>query len=166
MSDEERKKKWRWAHSSEEAKHVRKMEKEFHDKLNALKNLAFEEKIVKKKIADQKFLEIVDKCKAHGGPMTMNEVEKLDSLSYKEILLEVKFLKRTTAPQLRIRRKVEKRFVNYTREELIQQMKDVLKPSESSVDCIENLLASALNISVSDCNEQKENDQSSSETTH
>ena len=162
LSEEERTERWRWAHGSEEAKKVRQLDKEFREKLKALQKVAYEEKVAKKQASDRKFLEILEKCKKHGGPITMKEVEKLEALTYDEVLLEVKFLKRTTGPQLRIKRKVEKKFVNYTRDQLIQQIKDVLKPRMESDICLENLLATALDLTEGDETSVPENRHNSS----
>ena len=162
LSEEERTERWRWAHGSEEAKKVRQLDKEFQEKLKALQKVAYEEKVAKKQASDRKFLEILEKCKKHGGPITMKEVEKLEALTYDEVLLEVKFLKRTTDPQLRIKRKVEKKFVNYTRDQLIQQIKDVLKPCMESDIRLENLLATALDLTEGDETSVPENRHNSS----
>ena len=131
MSKEERDEKWRWAHGSEQAKTVRKMEGEFREELESLQKLPYEEKMVKKQELKRKVeLDCLGKCKEHGGPITLNEVGKLDSMTYDQVLLEVKFLKKTNAPQLRIKRKIDRKFVNYTKDQLVQQIKDVLKPSD------------------------------------
>ena len=100
----------------------------------------------KKQQSDDKFLKIVEKCKSHGGPITANDVEKLEVLSYEEVRLEVKFLKKTTAPQLRLKRKVEKKFIDYTKDQLIQQMRDVLTPRNDPSSSLGCLLASALQL--------------------
>ena len=94
----------------------------------------------------------MEKCKSHGGPVTTNDVEKLEVLSYEEVRPEVRFLKKTTAPQLRLKRKVEKKFINYTKDQLIQQMRDVLTPKNDQSSSLEGLLASALQLTSHDDN--------------
>ena len=69
----------------------------------------------------------------------LKEIGKLDNMSSDQALLEENFLNRITALQLRIRRKVYQKFVNYTREQLVQQIKAVLKPPDENKS-VENLL--------------------------
>ena len=141
LTDTEREQKWRWARSSDKAKMVRTMEKEFRGKLEALKLVSYEEKKVKKMKLSAAFQEALSNCKKHGGPITMTEVDRIKDLTYEQVLLEVKFLKKSTAPELRIKRKVDGKMVNFTRDELAQQMKDVLMPSHAPKS-IESLLMS------------------------
>ena len=75
----------------------------------------------------------------------MTELGKLDLMTYEEVLLEVKFLKKNTAPQLRIKRKIDRKFVSYTKDQLIQQIKEVLKPSDENLS-VENLILSTFEI--------------------
>ena len=75
----------------------------------------------------------------------MTELGKLDLMTYEEALLEVKFLKKNTAPQLRIKRKIDRKFVSYTKDQLIQQIKEVLKPSDENLS-VENLILSTFEI--------------------
>ena len=82
LSQEEKEEKWQWACNSKEAKKIRKLDKDFQERLISLKKVAYEEKVRKKKQSDDKFLKIVEKCKSHGGPITANNVEKLEVLSY------------------------------------------------------------------------------------
>ena len=67
-------------------------------------------------------------------------------LSYEEVRPEVKFLKKTTAPQLSLKRKVEKKFINYTTDQLIQQMREVLTPQNDPSSSLGCLQASALHL--------------------
>ena len=73
----------------------------------------------------------------------LKEIGKLDNMSSDQALLEENFLNRITALQLRIRRKVYQKFVNYTREQLVQQIKAVLKPTDEKKS-VENLLLTIL----------------------
>ena len=119
---------WQWDRSSKETKKITKLDKDFQERLNSLQQVAYEEKVLKKQKSYEKFLEIVEKCKSRVGPITENDAEKLEVLSYEEVRPEVRFLKKTTAPQLRLKRKVEKKFINYTKYQLIRQMREVLTP--------------------------------------
>ena len=57
---------------------------------------------------------------------------------------EIGYWKKTIAPQLRFKRKVDKRFVNYSAEQLRNQLKDVIKPENDTSDDIDALLQAAL----------------------
>ena len=159
MTDDEKIKKCRWASGSSEAKMVKQLEREFNAKLDALKKVAHDEKLRRKKEIDLKLLKCLEVCKQHGGPITQNCIEKLEALDYDEVLAEIKFLKKTTAPQLRIRRKVDGKFIKYSREQLLQQIKDVLKPSDKADLNVEQLLEDALDSSFEDINSNDDNNQ-------
>ena len=49
LTDEEKREKWRWASGSTQAKMVKQLESEFKEKLKALKKVAYDEKVEKKK---------------------------------------------------------------------------------------------------------------------
>ena len=55
-------------------------------------------------------------------------MEKLDELDEKELLLEVAFLRATVTPNIRQKRKVDGKFVTFTKEELKSQIKNVIQP--------------------------------------
>lgn len=69
-----------------------------------------------------KLLLNLEAFKAHGGPLTEIDANKLSFLTYDELLNEVSYLKMTKiiAPQLRFKRKVCKKFVKYNAAQLIQ----------------------------------------------
>ena len=90
-------------------------------------------------------LEDLEKCKAHGGPITEKDIHKLDGMTYDELIHEVGYLKRTIAPQLRLKQKVEGKMVKYTAEQLREQLRDVINPKNDSSHDINALLQAALN---------------------
>ena len=90
-------------------------------------------------------MENLEACKAHGGPITEEDLPKLDSFTYEQLVIEVGYLKKTIAPQLRFKRKVDGRFVNFTAKQLRQQLKDAIKPMNDSSCCLQALLQTALN---------------------
>ena len=52
-------------------------------------------------------MDALEYCKQHGGPVTAKDTEKLKSFTETEIIAEVGFfLKRTTAPNMRLKHKV------------------------------------------------------------
>lgn len=123
---------------------VKSMEAEFQQRIHHVQQLAFEEKARMKERMNGKLMENLEACKAHGGPITKNDLHKLDSLTYEELSLEVGYLKKTIAPKLRFRRKVDNKFVKYSAEQLRQQLRDVIKPTNESSPDINALLQTAL----------------------
>ena len=82
----------------------------------------------------------LEKCKKHGGPLTINDIKKLDTLNYAKTVLEASYLKKTTAPNIRLKRKVDNKFIKFTEEELKQQIRDAIKPQCDVTRNIEQLL--------------------------
>ena len=82
--------------------------------------------------------------KTHGGPVTSKDLDILESLDDKQILSEVRYLRSTVAPNIREKRKVEGKFVNYTKLELIAQIKNVLKPENDVESDVDKLLFNSL----------------------
>ena len=63
----------------------------------------------------QRMMDALEYCKQHGGPVTAKDTEKLKSFTETEIIAEVGFfLKRTTAPNMRLKHKVGWKFVKFT----------------------------------------------------
>ena len=98
---------FQWAKSSAEAKMANDLQKEFLDQVKEVKVLAVKakESMKTKKIA--RTLKILEKIKKHGGSVTPDSLNILDSLSEDQIIAEVSFLKLTVAPDLRLRKRVK-----------------------------------------------------------
>ena len=118
LSEQQKRRKWRWAAGSPEAKKVKALEAEFRARIRSVQQLAFEGKARAKAKINMKLMENLEACKKHGGPVTAEDIHKLDSLSYEELVSEVGHLKKTIAPQLRFKRKVEKKMIDFDGEEL------------------------------------------------
>ena len=144
LTEEEKRKKFKWARGSKEAKAVKKMEAEFELKIRSVEELATEARKKKKTDLNKKVLELLAKCKEHKGPLSANDISRLDTLSEENVMTEAKYLKKTIAPNLRFKRKEGKKFVKFTLEEIKQQIRDVIKPENSVCDNLEALLCSAL----------------------
>ena len=71
------------------------------------------------------------------------------------ILNEVRYLRLTCAPNIRERRKVENKFVKHSKEELLQQKKNVLKPETEETSNIDILHSSLVGPDSSEVVEQK-----------
>ena len=120
------------------------MEAEFRKKVKAVQNVAFEEKAKLRDKLNMKLLQNLEACKAHGGPLMEKDADKLSSLTYEQLVNEVGYLKKTIAPQLRFKRKVDKKFVKYSAAQLIQQIKDVIKPRNDTSKDIDDLIEDAM----------------------
>ena len=59
-------------------------------------------------------MDALESCKKDGGLVNTEDVEELKSFMESEIIAEVIFLKRTTAPDIRLKHKVESNFVKCT----------------------------------------------------
>ena len=126
---------WKEARSGEQAKIVKGMQEEFLKKVRAAESLARIHKIKQKIKKNEKCLLLLDQVKLHGGPVSANDVDKLDNLSEADVLAEVRYLRQTLAPNIREKRKVENKFRKFTKMELIQQIRSVLRPeNEDFVD--------------------------------
>ena len=144
LSTELKAKCWKDARSGQQAKIVKEMQKEFINKVKAAEALSNQEKIRKKSKKNAKFLKLLEELKEHGGPITPNDLDVLDTLTDLEILSEVRYLRQTVAPNIREKRKVNKKFVKFSRVEMIDQIKGVLKPENEDFGDIDALLLKAL----------------------
>lgn len=144
LNEIEKRKKWRWAAGSPEQKKIKELETEFLDRIKAVEILAVEKKRKKKQEIQKKLLENLEKCKEHGGPITSADIEKLDSLTYEQTVTEAGFLKKTTAPNIRYKRKVGSKMVNFSEKELKQQIRDAIQPNCNVTKNVDQLLLSVI----------------------
>lgn len=148
LSPELRAKSWKDARSGEAAKIVRSMQQDFLNKVKAAESLARQAKISKKAKKNEKCLKLLEEVKDHGGPITPNDIHKLDLLTDSEILTEVRYLRQTVAPNIREKRKVDRKFLKFSKSELIQQIKSVLKPENEEIGDINTLLMNSLKLAT------------------
>ena len=126
------------------------MKKELFAKVEASKKLANEEKKKKKKLKNARVIKLLSVCKAQGEPVVPEDLDsnKLTEKSEVELRNEVRYLRAIIAPNIRekIKSSTTKKFVKLTKTELIDQIKNVLKPENdvTEKDTIENLLKSQL----------------------
>ena len=144
LAPELKRRAWKEARSGEQALLVRKMKQQFLDKVRASELLSNKERIKKKIRTNEKCLKLLEEVKMHGGPITPNDLIKLEKLSEKEVLSEVRYLRQTCAPNIRKKRKVGNKFVKYLKAELVQQIRNVLKPESEEISNIETLLHNSL----------------------
>ena len=67
------------------------------------KKLALAKKEELKRKKNLRLLQTIDICKQHGGPLTDNNLELVESLSEKQLISEIVFLRLTVAPNIRQR---------------------------------------------------------------
>ena len=140
LSEYQKRAKWKWSTSSNEAKVVRKMEEEFVKRVEAVEKLALQRKTIDKNKIHQKLTDNIKRCKEYGGPLTQESIEKIHSLSFEQVKDEAGFLKKTTAPNIRYKRKINGKMVDFTFDELKQQVIDAIKPAKSSTSNVDDLL--------------------------
>ena len=124
-----------------EARAVRKMEQEFQRKVNAVAELALEAKKKKKLDKNKKILENLELCLKHDGPLAISTLHKLDSLSDEQVMAEAKYLKKTIAPNLRFKRLEGGHFINFTIDQIKQQVRDSIQPQDPAEHDLSVLLA-------------------------
>ena len=106
LSDKERLDSWKWARTSEESSKVRKLERDFLATVKMSKKLVLAMKEELKGKKSLRLLQTIDICKQHGGPLTDNNLELAESLSEKQLISEIVFLRLTVAPNIRQQRRV------------------------------------------------------------
>ena len=62
-------------------------------------------------------------------PLTSKDIDRIDELTDEQVLLEAKYLKKTISPNLRLKYKEGKKFINFTIDEIKRQIRDVIQPS-------------------------------------
>ena len=143
MNLQEKKSKFAWARGSVEAKKVIEMQKEWIEKVNSAKCLALVAKESKKKKKNERSLKLLEQCKEHNGPVTRNTADLLDSLTDRQLVTEVRYLRVTIAPNIREKVKVDKKFRKLNKAELKNEILKVIRP-EVQLDSLDNLLSDIL----------------------
>ena len=139
LSDKERLDSWKWARTSEENSEVRKVEKDFLANVKMSKKLVLAKKEELKRKKNLRLLQTIDICKQHGGSLTDNNLEVVESLSEKQLISEIVFLRLTVAPNIRQQRRVKDsntgkfRVEKFTAKELRTSIRNAIKP-EDEVD--------------------------------
>ena len=141
MSETDQSACWKWARNFRQAKKVREIGRTYVDRVRAAKDLSLAEKENKKKTKIAKSLKLLTKCKEWGGPVTEESLEQLTKLDQIQLLTEVRYLRTTIAPNIRERRKEGKRYIACNQEQLIDQIRNVLKPKADVAKDIESALS-------------------------
>ena len=81
-----------WSRRSPEAKEYKKLVKEYQQKVKNSQELLVLAKKEKKRIKMEKAYKLLDQCKVHGGPISPDNLEHLDNLTEKQLILEIRYL--------------------------------------------------------------------------
>ena len=130
MSEKEKRATFRRARSSPQAKLVNEMAKDWLKKVEDTAKDVMTKKSDKKKKKNERSLKILNQCKDHGGPLTASEedMKLLDTLTEKQLLLEISYIRCTLDATIKQKRKIEGKIVKFTVEELRMQIKNCLLP--------------------------------------
>ena len=151
MPVSDRKRKWKWARSSEQVKKVRKLETDFLNTVHVSKKLSLLKKEEIKKKKAQRSIKILEECKKHGGPITPNTLNTLNGLVETQLLHEIAYLRATIAPNIRQMRRVNDtagkfRMEKFGLEELRTSIRNAVKPEEDRTADIDALLMQTLTV--------------------
>ena len=107
FSEKERWDSWKWVRTSEESSEVRKLETDFLATVKMSKKLVLAKKEELKRKKNLRLLQTIVICKQHRGPLTNNNLKLVESLSEKQLISEIVFLRLTVAPNIRQHRRVK-----------------------------------------------------------
>ena len=145
MPVEDKKMCWKWGRSSDEVKKVKILQKQFLETIKTNKLLSLEKKKQIKMKQAAKSLMLLEKCKAHGGPVTDINLDLLSELTQEQLIAETGYLRHTIAPDIKQKRRIKEgekyKMQNLTREELIQNIKNAVHPTDEYGDMKELVIA-------------------------
>ena len=146
LSDKERLDSWKWVKISEESSEVRKLERDSFSTVKMSKKLVLAKKEKLKRKKNLRLLQTIDICKQHGGPLTDNNLELVESLSEKQLISEIVFLRLTVAPNIRQQRRVKDsntekfRVEKFAAKELRTSIRNAIKPEDEIDKNVDQLL--------------------------
>ena len=147
LSTEEKKAQWKWGRTSNQVHEVKQLQRQFMETIRSNKLLALEKKKQLKRDTAAKTLNLLEKCKIHGGPATLNSLTTLGHLSEGQLLTEISFLRHTTAPDIKQKRRIKVdgkyKMQKFTCAELIQNIKNAVHPTDEAGD-MKELVMNAL----------------------
>ena len=149
--ESERRKKWKWARSSDEVKAAKALTADFLQTVRSAKQLSLKKKAELKLKKDKKTFQLLENCKAQGGPVTPASIDIIESFSSKELLNEVAYLRSTISPNIRQQRRVKVdgkiRIQKFTNDELKAEIRNSVKPKIDDINTtsLNDLVNAALN---------------------
>ena len=134
----------RKARISEETEIVWKMEKDFLATIKQSRILTLRKKelLIRKKC--KKTMHILTKCKKHDGPISVDDINLLDTLDEKSLQLEISYLRATIAPIIRQQPRVKLpdgkfKFLKYSISELKTSIWNAIKLENDRQDDVDRL---------------------------
>ena len=91
---------WLWARNSEETKACRILRQEFLARVTLAKRAKEKGREMIKKRKLNRAHKLFGVCQAHEGPVTASSLDLLDKLEEKDLIVEVSYLKATTAKMI------------------------------------------------------------------
>ena len=153
MTPAEQRLKFHWSRSSQQAKQVRTIGKEYMEKVKAAEKVALKVKAEAKQKKLKRSLKLLEAVKVHGGPVTEDELGKLNKLTDKQLISEIAYLRVTIAPDIRQKRKLPTgKFETFKTAELINQIRTAIKPEKVDTVDVDSLVVDALASKLSDPN--------------
>ena len=147
-TDAEKRQQWKWARTSDAVKKAKQLEKDFLETVKVTKQLSImkKEELKKKKILRTQH--ILEMCKAHGGPVTVNSIGILEKLSEKQLINEISYIRITVAPEIRQKRRIRNeegkiKYQNFSVKELRESIRNFVKPEGEVTKDIDKLLQDA-----------------------
>lgn len=152
LSESERREQWKWARNSDETEEARIKHKAFLSNVQAASELSLRKKEDLKRKRNLRMIKLLEVCKEHGGPITPQNIDKLNALNSKQLSDEVSYLKLTISPNMRMKRRVPvigdpKRKFRYdplSDEELRSSIRNAIKPEADVKSDVNQLLLSVL----------------------
>ena len=124
----------------------RKLERDFLATVKMPNKLVLAKKEELERKKNQRLLQTIHICKQHGGPLTDNNLELVESLSEKQLISEIVFLWLTVAPNIRRQRRVKDSNTGkfgvekFTAEELRTSIRNAIKPEDEVDKTVDGLL--------------------------
>ena len=126
--------------------------------VKAMKAVLLAEK-EKNKIGKQaKALKLLEECKDWGGPVTEKSVHTLNELDEKQLLVKVRYLRASVAPNIREKRKEGNKMIKFDKAQLIDQIKNVINPVSNECQDVEGILSCIFKVQENNENEFESGD--------
>ena len=148
LSAQEKRAKFRWARNSPQAKLVNDMAKDWLSKVQDSGRDIITKRGDKKDKKIVRSLKLLEQCKMHKGPLstTKEDMELMETLNEKELLLEVSYIRCTLDSSIKQKRKIGGKFVKFSIEELKTQIRNCLLPTENLTSDLNSLLLEVIDL--------------------
>ena len=146
------KEEFKWANNSKEAKDVNQLQKEYLEQVKATHNHVLKAKENAKQKKVQRACKLLSQCRQHGGPISLDNIDRLESLDDRQTILEATYLKATVAKEIKLKRRVKDletgnfRFVNLPLKQIKQSILNVIKPESDMSENVDSLLAKMFSV--------------------